>query len=86
MDVAPRPSREAQVRIARQRRYDDEQLSARYYSGVQGPLEKSASELEQRLVYQGMRWSRVMGTVLEKYVNLPTARPKAHPAGERIDA
>lgn len=74
MDVAPRLSSEAKVRIARQRRFDDEQLTARYHGDVQGPLEKSASELEQKLVYGNMRWSRIAGTVLEKYVNLPTAK------------
>lgn len=74
MDVAPRLSREAQARHARQRRYDDEQLTARYYGNVQGPLEKSASDLEQRLIFSNMRWSRVAGTVLEKFVNLPAAQ------------
>lgn len=78
MEVAPRLSREAQAQNARQRRYDDEQLTARYYGDVQGPLEKSASVLEQRLMYGNMRWSRVAGTVLERYVtkNLPVAKPQ----------
>ena len=76
MEVAGRISKEAQARISRQRRYDDEQLAARYGSDIQGPLEKSASELENRLVFGNMRWPRVAGTVLEKFVtvNLPDSK------------
>ncbi|MGH7218180.1 MAG: hypothetical protein ACREGE_01920 [Candidatus Microsaccharimonas sp.] len=75
MEVAPRLTNAAKDRIMRQRNADDEALRARYAFGVQGPLEQSTSEREQMIVHSGMRWSRVAGTVLEKFFlrNVPVS-------------
>ena len=78
MEVAPRSTRQGEARRAFEHKLNDEALRARYVDGVQGPLEKSDSAFEKRVIYGNMRWPHVAGTVLEKFVtmNLPVAEEK----------